>query len=95
MELKLTPWDAASQLMTREDAVRFLHACLEEAPDDLHFIVLALDAVRRSAAFHHFHDDEPLRSEILRPASEPGYSAHGVRLLASQLGIELPLKQAG
>ena len=45
MALETIPWDSSEHLKTEEDIQSYMKACLEEAGDDLEFIIHALGVV--------------------------------------------------
>lgn len=85
--IKLTPWDTSRQLQTEEEAVLYLQACLEQAPDDKAFISRAICTVARSPAMEQ-HDE--LRKQILTQENHD-YTLTLRRLLA-KLRSSLPVK---
>jgi probable addiction module antidote protein len=66
--LKLTKWDSAEHLQTKEDIALYFDACLEEAGDDVAFIAKALGNIARAHGMTQLANDTGMGRESLYKA---------------------------
>ena len=91
MPEKYTNWDVVDYLDSVERAGSYLEACLEEAPEDIDFLRLALSDVTRAKGMGKFdleigNNDE----ELLQALVETGHLSHATPLeIARALGMQL------
>lgn len=64
MKVKLTPYDSSSYLKNDEDIAAYLHACAEEASDDVLFMAKALEVVARARGMIHFVRESQSMSSV-------------------------------
>ena len=88
---QLKRWDSAEHLQSEEDALAYLEACLEEAPDDPAFFAHALGVVARARGMSELARRTGLTREGLYKAlSETGNpSLATVLKVLRALGLEL------
>lgn len=68
MALKLSNWDSAKHLQSKEDIAMYLEACLEEAGDDSTFIAKTLGNIARAHGMTQLAVDTGLGRESLYKA---------------------------
>ena len=91
MPEKYKRWDVVDYLNSVQDACGYLEACLEEAPEDIDFLRLALSDVTRAKGMGKFdldigNNDE----ELLQALVETGHLSHATALeIARALGMQL------
>lgn len=88
---KFTRWDAADSLRTEADMVAYLHACLEEAPDDASLLAAALGDIARARGVMGLARETGLTREGLYKAlSKNGNPSLGTVLkVIKALGMKL------
>ncbi len=72
MTSKLTKWDSAEYLQTKEDVALYFDACLEEAGDDIAFIAQALGNIARAYGMTQLANETGLGRESLYKALSEG-----------------------
>jgi probable addiction module antidote protein len=70
--MKLSKWDSAEHLQTKEDIALYFDACLEEAGDDVAFIAKALGNIARAYGMTQLANDTGLGRESLYKALSEG-----------------------
>lgn len=91
MPEKYTNWDVVDYLESVRDAGGYLEACLEEAPEDIDFLRLALSDVTRAKGTGKFElDIGDSDEELLQALVETGHLSHATALeIARALGMQL------
>lgn len=92
--MKLTEWDGAKYLQTKEDIAAYLEACLEEAGDDSAFIAKALGNIARSRGMTQLAKDAGLgRESLYKALSGEGNPSFGTIVKVTRaLGLRLRLE---
>lgn len=75
MVLKLTKWDSAEHLQTKEDIALYFDACLEEAGDDVAFIAKALGNIARAHGMTQLANDTGMGRSLYKALSADGNQA--------------------
>ncbi|MFA9215991.1 MAG: addiction module antidote protein [Sphingomonadaceae bacterium] len=72
MTLKLTQWNSADYLRSKEDIVLYFNAVIEEAGDDVAFIAKALGNIARAYGMTQLANETGLGRESLYKALSEG-----------------------
>ena len=90
-KLKTRRWDIQEHLKTKEDMLRFIKACFEEAGDDSAFIARALGEVARARGMSELARETGLHRDTLYKAlSGEGNPSFGTVLkVCAALGVKL------
>lgn len=87
-----TPYNAQDYLQTEQDCLGFLDALFDEAPDDLDFVVSALNEVAQATGMRRIARIGKLTPvalfALLRGTGTP--SRASVTLALSALGVQMP-----
>ena len=96
MTVKLTSWDSAEHLQTREEIALYFDACLEAAGDDVAFIAQALGNIARAYGMTRLANDTGLGRESLYKALSDGGNPSFATILkvTHALGLKFHVKVA-
>jgi probable addiction module antidote protein len=96
MALKLTKWDSAEYLQTKEDIALYFDACLEEAGDDVGFIAKALGNIARAYGMTQLGNETGLgRDSLYKALSEGGNPSFATILKVTRaLGLKFHVEVA-
>ena len=91
MPEKYREWDVVNYLDSVRDAGGYLEASLEEAPEDIDFLRLALSDVARAKGMGKFElDIGDSDEELLQSLVDTGHLSHATaREIARALGMQL------
>lgn len=89
MALKLKKWDGAEHLHTKEDMARYFAACIEEAPDDIGFIVESLRLLGRTKGMAELEKESGLSREELSGDGILGFDTVMKMMLALDLRLHV------
>lgn len=91
MPEKHREWDVVNYLDSLRDAGGYLEACLEEAPEDIDFLRLALSDVARAKGMGKFElNIGDTDEELLQALVDTGHLSHATALeIAHALGVQL------
>jgi probable addiction module antidote protein len=94
---KLTPYDVAEHLRTKEEMAVYLDVCLEEYPDDVSGIAMAIGDLARAKGMTQVANDAGMsRESLYRALSIDGNPSLATILKVLQaLGLRLTVKVAG
>ena len=94
--IQLKKWDSAAHLGSEADAVAYLQACFEEAPEDAAFLAKALGTVARARGMSQIAKDAGLGRESLYKAlsgdNNPSFAT--MLKVMSALGVKLQVSAA-
>ena len=96
MVLKLSKWDSAEQLQSKEDIALYFDACLEEAGDDVAFIAKALGNIARAHGMTQLAVDTGMgRESLYKALSADGNPSFATILKVTRaLGLRLHVEVA-
>jgi len=94
--LKLSKWDSAEQLQSKEDIALYFDACLEEAGDDVAFIAKALGNIARAHGMTQLAVDTGMgRESLYKALSADGNPSFATILKVTRaLGLRLHVEVA-